>query len=653
MSLCPKCRTKVDSSARFCPSCGQPVASTSLTFGDYQTTALIGEGGMGRVYKAVQRKLNRSVCIKTLLPQYATDQAIARRFEREATTIASLVHPNIVSVFDVGITPDGLPYIVMEFVDGRPLRSILRDESPVPFERAARIIDQVLSALGEAHTRSIIHRDLKPANVMVTALLDSTELCKVLDFGIAKTMDEVVEEKLTGAGMVLGTPGYMAPEQLSGEPYDHRIDLYAAGVMLYELLTGQRVFRVPNETELMKKTLLETPDPPSTRTTQQVPVSLDVVCLKALARNPKDRYSNAGEFRDALAQAIRTSSGASAIFSVPSMEYTPLAVAIDTRDASTNSRALLSAVLGSADEWERAHLVSQFERSLNEQLLQENFTAVKATINSLHTELKEKGQSIGVKLLIEATRSVVLAALPLLLGWLADETKRASAQWLLRLLGRATVPTYLQELPKLEPSVQQHLLAVVRLLDPELKQLLASFKGASVQLIKPVLISSRDWPDEVCAQVFASVMQSTDPVVRQAALECLDERTAFRLGTAVRQRLHDPVPAVRAEALKWVTRLQDDTAVPDLLKLLERSTVAPVERRAVWRVLGALKTDAAVSGLIWAIKAAQDVEIIAELSLLLVRSRSPRGIAHVRAMAQASGTQFKVKRVLEEALREA
>ncbi len=255
---CGACQKEVPA-GRFCLQCGAAL-SQALRLGDYEVEGVVGEGGMGRVYKARQPRLKRVVCIKTLLPQFATDEAVVSRFEREATTTAALKHPNIVSIIDVGRGDDGAPFIVMEYVEGRSLRQVMRDEAPLAPVRAIGLIDQVLAGLAEAHAHGIVHRDLKPSNVLVEALKDGTELCKVLDFGIARTIGgDSTDPQLTRTGMMLGTPGYMAPEQISSSDFDHRVDLYAAGVILYELLVGARMVRAPNETELLKKTLLEEP----------------------------------------------------------------------------------------------------------------------------------------------------------------------------------------------------------------------------------------------------------------------------------------------------------------------------------------------------------------------------------------------------------
>ncbi len=623
-----------------------------MKFGDYEATEVLGEGGMGRVYKAFQPRLNRAVCIKTLLPQFANDAQVARRFEKEASTMAALSHPNIVSVFDVGRTPDGASFIVMELVDGRPLRLVLRDESPVPVERAIKLVDQILAALAEAHLHGIIHRDLKPGNVLVVALRDGSELCKVLDFGIARTLEHEGDDPLTRTGMLLGTPGYLAPEQIAGLPYDHRIDLYAAGALLYELVTGRRVFRAANEAELKRKALFESPVPPSTVTTQPISKALDDICLKALAREPEQRYQTANAFREALVAVSRA--GVSSAPSVSVFEYTPLAVAVSSSASviqSTSARSLVSSVLAATSEWERTHLLENYERTMLEFFSTGDVESVRAAVKLLQLEQRELGKAEALKALFDLTRRLLVDSVPTLIFWLGDELKRKSATWLLRVLGPTLLPRYLSELGAVEPEAQGPLLSVIRLLDPSLSTVIGLLRAAPPKSVKAVLVAARDWPDQPCLTVFNSTLQSADPVMRQTALESLDERLAFRLMLGIRQRLHDPAVAVRAEALRWVFRLEDEDAVNDLAHLLERPGVATAERRSVWRVLSHLKTEEAVTLLMYALNGTQDVETVAELSVLLVRTRSQRAIGHVERMA-ASPPNAKVRRVLEEALRE-
>jgi serine/threonine protein kinase len=652
---CTACQSEVAETAKFCANCGAAcsTAPTSLVLGDYEVLDLIGQGGMGRVYRATQRRLNRVVCIKTLLPQFASDPELSRRFEQEATTTAALSHPNIVSVFDVGRATDGTAYMVMELIDGRTLRTVLRDESPLPLARAVKLVDQVLAALGEAHTHGIVHRDLKPGNVLVVTLRDGAELCKVLDFGIARVMDQAQNEgRLTRTGMLLGTPGYMAPEQIEGGDQDHRADLYAAGVLLYELVTGQRVYRAPNETELMKKTLLEAPTPPSARVSHQVPAALDAACLKALARDPRQRFASASEFREALAQVVREQPNEPGIVLEARTEYTALAGSMPSSPSLTNTRTLVGAVLAATDDWERARLLEPFERSLREAITAGEFGAVRAAMTALQHEQRDRGLSANLKALLDATRALMLDLLPTLAEWLADDQRRAAAQWLLRLLGRGAVEAYLKQLPELPPATQRELVAVVHTIDPDSSTVVALVRTLDEKVVKLLLLAARSWPNDEAHPLFVSALQSSNAAVRQAALEALDERTAFRLGAAVRQRLHDPVLPVRSEALRWVFRLEDEGAVGDLAKLLERGSVLPPERRAVWRALSHLKSEAAVVVLLGVFDTARELEQVAELALLLVRTRSPRAVDQVRRSLTRSAAQPRVKRVLEEALRE-
>lgn len=625
-----------------------------MMFGDYVVTEVLGEGGMGRVYKALQPRLNRAVCIKTLLPQFAADEQVVKRFEKEATTMAALSHPNIVSVFDVGRTPNNSAFIVMELIDGRPLRIVLRDESPVPIDRAVRLIDQVLAALAEAHLHGITHRDLKPGNVIVVALRDGSELCKVLDFGIARTLDHTEDDPLTRTGMLLGTPGYMAPEQLSGETYDHRIDLYAAGALLYELVTGRRVFRAANDIELRRKALFETPAVPSSVTTQQVPPIIDEICMKALARTAAERYQTANEFREALSKATGKASGSAGSPANPAFEYGPLAVAVGTQQSgifSTNSRALVSSVLAATSDWERAHLLESYEHSMQEFLNTTDLEAIRSAIKVLQLEQKDPRNLEALKGLFDSTRRFLLDSLPTLFEWLKNEPTRKGAQWLLRVLGPTALPKYMEELGGLELETQQQLLLVMRAIDPDLTAVMPLIRNVETKSLKPILIAARDWPDDQSRQVFAQLLQGPDAVSRQIALEALDERTAFRLALVIRQRLHDPVIAVRNEALRWVFRLEDEDAVPDLARLLERG-LTPVERRSVWRVLAHLRTEEAVALLIRALTDAKDAEAVGELATLLVRTRSQRGIGHVERLMVTPSLNAKLKRVIEEALRE-
>ena len=650
--ICASCKKSISPTAKFCDSCGQAVVAPKLMFGDYEATEIIGEGGMGRVYKAIQRRLNRAVCIKTLLPQFASDAETSKRFAKEATTTAALSHPNIVSIFDVGETPEGVAYMVMELIDGRPLRAVLRDEAPLQAGRAVQLMDQVLSALAEAHTHGVVHRDLKPANVLVVAQRDGAELCKLLDFGIARVTKET-DERLTRTGMMVGTPGYMAPEQIVGDEVDHRADLYAAGAIFYELLSGARVFTAENDLDRFKKVLMEDPPAPSSRTKAAVPAALDAVCLKALRRSAAERYQSAGEFRDALAQALRSqtaSSGSNAFGG--QIDRSPIATLVSPDGTSdTNSRALLAAALTASDEWERSRLIDPLERVLREALAAGDIKVLRTTVSALQEELKAKGPSENLKTLFNVVRDLLNEQLSVLLDWLGDEKQRPAAKWLLQLLGRNALDSYLKLLPGLRPEIQRHLMEVVRAIDPDASLMANQVRNLEPGSIKALLIAARGWPADQSFAVFNAALQSGDAGARLAALESLDEANAFRFGVVVRQRLHDSASPVRVEAMRWVFRLEDEAAVPDLAKLLERTTVQLPERRSAWRTLSRLKSDGAIDLLALILNATTEPDQVAELAVLLVRTAEPHAMEVVRAQLAGSKQHPKRRAALEAALR--
>jgi eukaryotic-like serine/threonine-protein kinase len=265
-----------------------------VLLGRYEVGRLLGAGGMAEVYEGHDRLLARRVAIKVLLAQYAHDPAFLARFRREAQAAASLSHPNIVAVFDTG-SQDDTWFIVMEYVAGRTLKDVINTEGPAHPARAAEICADVASALASAHARGIVHRDVKPANVMLTA----DGKVKVMDFGIARAS---AVPSITQTAAVVGTAQYIAPEQAQGLEADARSDLYALGCCLYEMLTGQVPFTGPTPVAIAYRHVQE--DPVSPRALKHdVPVSLERVCLKAMAKRPEDRYQTAMEMRQDLERA--------------------------------------------------------------------------------------------------------------------------------------------------------------------------------------------------------------------------------------------------------------------------------------------------------------------------------------------------------------
>jgi eukaryotic-like serine/threonine-protein kinase len=272
-----------------------------LLGGRYELDGIVGRGGMAEVFRARDIRLDRIVGVKTLRDDLARDQTFQARFRREAQSAASLNHPSIVAVYDTGEDMAGslpVPYIVMEFVDGRTLRDLLRDDRRLLPERAAEITDGVLRALDYSHRNGIVHRDIKPGNVMLTRSGD----VKVMDFGIARAVSDS-QMTMTQTAQVIGTAQYLSPEQARGERVDARSDLYSTGCLLYELLTGRPPFTGDSPVAIAYQHVKEDPVPPS-QVDPEVPGWADAIVLKAMQKDPGDRYQSAGEMRNDIQRAL-------------------------------------------------------------------------------------------------------------------------------------------------------------------------------------------------------------------------------------------------------------------------------------------------------------------------------------------------------------
>jgi eukaryotic-like serine/threonine-protein kinase len=271
-----------------------------LLGGRYELDGVVGRGGMAEVYRARDIRLDRIVAIKTLRTDLARDQIFQARFRREAQSAASLNHPSIVAVYDTGedmATGVPVPYIVMEYVDGRTVRDLLQEGHRLLPERSLEIIDGVLRALDYSHQAGIVHRDIKPGNVMVTRNGD----VKVMDFGIARAMSDA-QATMTQTAQVIGTAQYLSPEQARGERVDSRSDLYSTGCLLYELLCGRPPFTGDSPVAIAYQHVRENPVPPS-RVDPDVPAWADAIVLKAMAKAPADRYQTAADMRADLQRA--------------------------------------------------------------------------------------------------------------------------------------------------------------------------------------------------------------------------------------------------------------------------------------------------------------------------------------------------------------
>ena len=314
MRFCPVCHGRYEDVSRFCPRDGIPLPSDeddprigTVLFGQFELLEVCGEGAMGTVYRAWQTGMERQVAVKILRPELLRDPAVVKRFDREARAVARLTHPNIVTVFMVGQTEDGLPFLVMEFVEGEPLADVLRREGNFAEMRVLRIARQVTSALAEAHAEGIVHRDLKPANILVTHRRRAQDFVKVLDFGIAKILregnpqDPDTDSHLTKQGTIFGTPHYIAPEQAQGGDVDHRADIYSLGVVMYRLTTGRLPFDGAGISVLLAHMQQKPPAPRDLA--PELDARVEAVILKAMEKDPANRYQSAEEMSEAIEAA--------------------------------------------------------------------------------------------------------------------------------------------------------------------------------------------------------------------------------------------------------------------------------------------------------------------------------------------------------------
>lgn len=301
-------------------------------FGPYKIVAPLGGGGMATVYRGYQPGMDRYVAIKVLPPAYALDSKFVERFRREARTIAKLEHPHILPVHDFGEAQGSL-YLVMRLIETGTLHDRM-EAGPLPLDEAGKVIAQLADALDYAHSQGVIHRDLKPSNV----LIDRRGDCFLADFGIAKLLQE---SAFTTSGSLLGTPQYVSPEQVFGQPVDHRSDLYALGVMLYQMTAGRLPFEADTAMAMALKHAHEPPLPPRAAN-PNIPPALETVILRALEKNPDDRFQSGLEFARAVKSALSAmpeprSTSMPTVIAAPSAPASPQTVAAPP--ASTSSLA--------------------------------------------------------------------------------------------------------------------------------------------------------------------------------------------------------------------------------------------------------------------------------------------------------------------------
>jgi eukaryotic-like serine/threonine-protein kinase len=263
----------------------------------YRIVEAIGQGGMGRVYKALQSPLDRVVALKILGAGHDRDPNFYKRFFLEASVTARLTHPNTITLYDYGRTEDGIFFIAMEFLDGRTLSQAMQQDGPLAQERVIHVAQQICRSLREAHALGIIHRDLKPANVMLLRQHDDHDFVKVLDFGLVKFFHgDNPDGEITNAGTFMGSPHYIAPEQARNQNPDQRCDLYSLGVLLYQMLTGKVPFTAPNPVDIILKHLHEAPVPPrELRPDLAIDARLEAIVLRCMAKERADRFQSMDE----------------------------------------------------------------------------------------------------------------------------------------------------------------------------------------------------------------------------------------------------------------------------------------------------------------------------------------------------------------------
>lgn len=274
----------------------------------FRIVSVIARGGMGKVYRAEQSPLGREVALKVLNPNYSGEQdpEFHKRFFLEASICAKLTHPNTVTIFDYGRTDDDIYYIAMELLEGRTLHRALREETRFPSDRTMHVARQMCRSLREAHALGVIHRDLKPANIYLVRHGDERDFVKVLDFGLVKDLDK--GEDLTQTGLFMGSPKYMSPEQIRGEKVDARCDVYALGVIMFEMLTGKVPFDRPNSVNILMAHVHEQPPLMSDLAPDiDIDPMLEQVVLKAMAKKPEERFSGMDELLVALKQVAQQS----------------------------------------------------------------------------------------------------------------------------------------------------------------------------------------------------------------------------------------------------------------------------------------------------------------------------------------------------------
>jgi len=320
MKQCPACRQRFSRDAAFCPfdgaklekatydPLGDPMVGTTVD-GRYVVVSLLGEGGMGHVYEVRHASLDKRFAMKVLRRELARDEELSGRFIDEAKATARVRHGNVVQIIDFGRLPDGIPYFVMELLVGQTLGQVIKAGGAIPAGRAVRIIVQVASALDAAHEAGVVHRDLKPENVFLVGGMSggrASDDVRVVDFGAAKIIGS---SRVTKQGIVFGTPHYMSPEQASGQPVDHRADIYALGIIMYEMFTGRVPFEADTYMGVLTQHMFVQPTPPSQVSAAARELgALEEITMACLAKKPEERFASMKALIEAIDEVVQPQS---------------------------------------------------------------------------------------------------------------------------------------------------------------------------------------------------------------------------------------------------------------------------------------------------------------------------------------------------------
>jgi eukaryotic-like serine/threonine-protein kinase len=330
--VCLECNRQFTGIVAACPHDGtllvnvvqDPLLGTTLA-GNYEIQEVIGHGGMGVVYKARHALMDRIVAIKMLQAQLISDSMSVKRFQQESQSASRISHPHVITVYDFGISPSGQPFIVMDYLQGISLADIIKEDGQIGVERSIKILSQACDALDHAHKMGVIHRDVKPTNFVLINYDDEKDFVKVVDFGVAKLMNETPDgQRLTQAGEVCGSPVYMSPEQCTGGELDQRSDIYSMGIVIYETLTGKLPILGKTMVDTMSKHISEMPPTfAQARPDLYIPERLEQVVFKALAKDPNDRHQSMDELRIDLENAIPRPGRSQVLRSAPNDKKTP------------------------------------------------------------------------------------------------------------------------------------------------------------------------------------------------------------------------------------------------------------------------------------------------------------------------------------------